>query len=288
MIRKILFATDFSPLSSEALRYTAELARKTSAGILGLHALKLPAAIYSFTPIANGYIRAVEESSRAQLRSFFSLPELAGVEVQTRLCEGLPEQAVSDLAAEQRADMIVVAKHSRSVLERFFVGSNTEKILREARCAVLVVPTAGCRSVAWNPVVCAVDFSLVSMKALHLAIQLARDYQGGLLVLHVVDSEPSGGIVEHESRVQLMHKWLDSAKERLERLVGETAAPPDTVRVVAEGKPSATILEKAQAAGSDLLILGSRGHTLQERGGIGSTTNAVLRSAHLPVLVVPG
>ncbi len=56
-----------------------------------------------------------------------------------RTVQSIPDEIVA-IAEEQKFDLIVVAKHSRSGMERFLLGSVTTKVVQNARCAVLVVP----------------------------------------------------------------------------------------------------------------------------------------------------
>ncbi|MBI2821570.1 MAG: universal stress protein [Acidobacteria bacterium] len=287
MIRKILFSTNFTPLSRKALDYTLELAKKTGAKILGAYVLKFPMPVYSLFPPPPRHRSELEAISRAKLQAFFQGPGLENVEIETRLSLGSPEQELNKLATRERADLIVVGKHSRSTLERFFIASTTEKILRETRKPVLVLPDAAAGSVRWKPVVCAVDFSNASLQGLKFAIELARDYRVDLRVIHVLELGPAVEALGEETRVHLASVPA-RVKSKLDAVVATFGAPRETTTAVVQGKPSEMIVEEAARARSDLLVVGRRGNTSLDRASIGSTTSAVLRAAYLPVLVVPG
>ncbi len=288
MIHKIIFATDFSPLSEEALHYTAKLARKTGAKLIGAHALTPPAPLYSPLQPEEGYRRELEQQAGAKLKAFFA-PHAGEteVEIETRLCFGVAEKTLSELVIQEQADLLVVAKHSHASVGRFFMGSTTEKIVREAQCPVLVVPDAGVRTVTWNPILCATDLSQPSVKAFQFGIQLAQDYHANLNLMHVIDlgsSAHSPG----EKPTEYTLSISKSAKEKLEDIIKTSGGPRETEIAVAEGKPSVLIVERAEELGSDLVVLGKTGHTLAEQRVFGSTANAILRGARFPVLVVPG
>ena len=53
---------------------------------------------------------------------------------------GQPFSAIIDCADNERADLIVISSHGRTGLSRMLIGSVTDKLLRGARCPVLVVP----------------------------------------------------------------------------------------------------------------------------------------------------
>lgn len=70
------------------------------------------------------YLRRVAES-------------LVGCEVVCRAIDAMPDEAI--LAAEDEADVIVMATHGRSGLSRMLLGSVAEKVARSASCPVLLV-----------------------------------------------------------------------------------------------------------------------------------------------------
>lgn len=64
--------------------------------------------------------------------------------------------------------------------------------------------------------------------------------------------------------------------------------PGDCTLVVKEGKPADTILEEAQAAGAELIVLASHKQSRLERTVLGSIANKVVGRSPIPVLVVKG
>jgi nucleotide-binding universal stress UspA family protein len=48
--------------------------------------------------------------------------------------------AILDYAETERVGLIVMAKHARAAISRFLLGSTTERVLRHAKCPVLVLP----------------------------------------------------------------------------------------------------------------------------------------------------
>jgi nucleotide-binding universal stress UspA family protein len=62
--------------------------------------------------------------------------------VQTKMIEGNAEEAILDAASEWHPDLIVMGSHGRHGLDRFVLGSVSEKIVRDAPCSVQVVRAA--------------------------------------------------------------------------------------------------------------------------------------------------
>lgn len=284
MIHKVIFATDFTPASRTALGYAAGLVRKVNATLLGTHAATLPGPIYSHFKEAEEELAALREVLEKRLEEFFSHVSFKGIRQEIRLCFGVPERRINQLAASENADLVILGRSTRAPIDRFFRSSFAEKILREAPCPVLVVPEKGRRTLLWSPVVCAVDFTPASVDAVHFATRLARCFRLELLVTHVIDISPDlhGEAVErYNTRVN------KEVQARMKELLATTGAPSGTQIQVRRGNPCMELLKLADEVDSDLLILGSHGEYVARGEGIGSTASAALHAAKIPVMLIP-
>jgi nucleotide-binding universal stress UspA family protein len=139
-------------------------------------------------------------------------------------------------------------------------------------------------------ILCPVDFSDHSRRALDHALALATWYSSAVTVLHVsplspvAAHAPMGGMPPYvgltpEARQALMRSMEAFAAG------GPSGAPVEYE--IAEGHPAAVILDRADEIGADLLVLGTHGRSGFERWVLGSVTEKVLRKALCPVLTVP-
>jgi nucleotide-binding universal stress UspA family protein len=286
MINKILFATDFSTASQAILGYAADVTRVTQSMIIGTCAFEVPQTVGSLRPDVNGLLADLKGEYTQKLEEFFSHPSLAGVKVDVKLANGVPIEAIGSFLVEEKADVSMVARHRRSTVESFFLGADTEKILRLASQPIWMVPERGLKTLRWSPVVCAVDFSHVAEQALDFAIRFVKAYGSPLTVVHVM---PLGLPLEaHEDRLlQHISSTLEQRKEKVKRLLSINGAPADTDVVITQGNVAGKLLEVAARRKTDLLILGIHGKHIQPVKGLGSTANAVLRLADFPVILHP-
>jgi nucleotide-binding universal stress UspA family protein len=127
------------------------------------------------------------------------------------------------------------------------------------------------------------NFSDRSQHALRLACELAEDYDAHLIVLHVANV-PTAGFVEGVV-IADPEEWNRIGREQLDRLeLPHMSAPVD--RWLEQGEPVAVILDVAQEAEADLIVMGTHGRTGVGRLLIGSVAEQVLRKAACPVLTV--
>jgi len=132
-------------------------------------------------------------------------------------------------------------------------------------------------------ILCPVDFSDFSARAVGHALSMAKWYEARLTLLHVfvntgaMDLPPI--VLDEPEREQL--------RADLRRLVAPDAGVTVDAVVQDASDPSAEILNQAKTRGADLLVVGSHGRTGFERLLLGSVTEKVLRKADCPVMVVP-
>ena len=135
-----------------------------------------------------------------------------------------------------------------------------------------------------------VDFSGITSAVVDGAVSLGRSVGGRVVILHVV--APS--IVPGDSTsmvVDLSQMKAEEAKGAATRLAGlkarfrDSGVEVDTVEV--GGLPTVQILEQAEAAGADYIVMGSHGHGAIYDLLIGGTTHAILKRARCPVVVIP-
>lgn len=134
--KRILFPTDFSPASQDALRWATSLARDTGATLLILHVEEPPMAYGG-----GEMFIASEEGTREELRSALVqvVPLDSRVPFEHELAVGDPATAIVEAASAQNADLIVLGTHGRTGLSRLLMGSVAEAVVRKAKCPVLTI-----------------------------------------------------------------------------------------------------------------------------------------------------
>lgn len=148
----ILIATDGSEFSDAAVKVICQMALKAeNTHVKVVSAFESPmmvaAAPYALqveynpgleTDLREQAAKAVSAAER-QIRASF--PELED-NLTTEVLRGAPEQAIVEAAQNWNADLIVVGSHGYGWLERMFLGSVSNAIVRHAPCSVLVVRKA--------------------------------------------------------------------------------------------------------------------------------------------------
>lgn len=141
-------------------------------------------------------------------------------------------------------------------------------------------------------ILCPVDLSGTSRRALAHAAVIARWYDARLIVLHVFNAAvpfPAAGaeFVGHAPPIASPVS-ADQVMEEVRRFVEPVVSGgPAHEIVVRDGHPVKQIVEQAEHLRADLLVIGTHGRSGFERFMLGSVTEKVVRKATCPVLTVP-
>ncbi len=127
-----------------------------------------------------------------------------------------------------------------------------------------------------------------SEQAVQYAVEMAKDYELGVVILHVITDAPPYFIAEAGASV---HQVLEGSEEAGREILAEAVQRAEAVGVQSEselawGRVPEVICRVAQDRGCDLIVVGSRGLTGFKRLMLGSISNAVAAKAPCPVLVV--
>ena len=149
-IRKILIAVDDSRYADHAAEFGFEMARLCNAGVGLVNIIEpiiMPAGSDSITGISTE-VSMVDESEMVRIQKEAAENTVRRIQAQyaedlkiTNFTEyGLTADGILKCSAEFGADMIVIGTHGRTGIDRLFMGSIAENVVRHSKVPVLVVP----------------------------------------------------------------------------------------------------------------------------------------------------
>lgn len=307
----IVCATDLGPSGRSAADLATALARAAGAQLALVHVADLGGgARYSAVPDS---MRPAADAMRERLRAR-ALGRAAALEAERSRCEamlagaqsakggtplrceafleeGRPWETIVESAARHDALILVVGpgRHAgaRSTLGERLLGSTADRVVRHAPCPVLVAShdAAAVEALEGALWLVAVDMSQPSIDALREARLLATRTRGRVAIVHAVgpfedeEEQPPEALIDH---------LRSDAGARLDEAARAAASEPAVVeeRRIVWGRPAVEIARAADELGAAILVLGSHGRTGVSRLVLGSTAEACLRRARVPVLVV--
>jgi nucleotide-binding universal stress UspA family protein len=293
---RVLLAIDGSDSANRARDLVAGIAWPTGTIIRVVAALQegpelaglpwLAATPSNASEVEASLIRRLNDALETAIRDI-GRPGLA---VERLLLRGRPASAIVDEAREWGADLIAVGHRGLGTIETMLLGSVSAEVVDHAPCPVLVARRPEVRSVIF-----ATDGSTCAGHAEEVLTAWPMFADLPVTVVSVADTALpwSVGMAPglYDRVVESYTEDVDEARRE-----GKGIADAAAVRLIEhgliavaevhEGDPAATIVATAIAKGTDLVVIGTRGHTGLARLLLGSVARNVLVHAPSSVLVV--
>ena len=137
---RILFATDLSESSLQALDFALDLAHILRSDIVVLHTVNRRMLASVEDAVGGEMHELAVRQARQKLAVIVAEGRRRGIEVSTRLTEGNAAEKILKSAEEVDADLVLIGMTRKGVIERTLTGATAERVVREARVPVLCVP----------------------------------------------------------------------------------------------------------------------------------------------------
>lgn len=281
MFDTILVPTDGSECAEVALEYAEDLASRYDATI---HVL----CVVDSRTLENAphYDEVKKERTDIAERTCnqFSESDLA---VERAVRTDVPHTAILKYAAEQDIDLIAMGTHGRTGVERYLLGSVTEKVVRLSDTPVLTVRAEADGGVTYpySDILIPTDGSEQAAAAIDVGVDITSTYDARLHALSVIDTMSLGVDVEATDIFEVLDGAARTAVESVENRA--TRASISVVETAVKyGHPYREIHSYTDANDIDLIVMGTHGRSGLERYLLGSVTEKIVRTSPVPVLTV--
>jgi nucleotide-binding universal stress UspA family protein len=136
---QILLAVDGSEHAMHAAKIAGELTRAVRAKELRIVAAYEPVPVYLGEPNLQNTISVRLHDSQSALQEAEGAVGEVPAEIQTEAVEGPIAEAIINIATVHHSDLIVMGSRGRGRLAGAILGSNSQKVVSEAPCPVLIV-----------------------------------------------------------------------------------------------------------------------------------------------------
>jgi nucleotide-binding universal stress UspA family protein len=138
MYDDVLIPTDGTDAVQPAVDHALDLAETYGAALHALYVVDQGAYV-GVDVRSDMIIETLETEGEEAVEAVEERAEAAGVPVTTAIVRGDPYREILDYADEQGVDLVVMGTHGRRGLDRYLLGSVTEKVVRSADLPVLTV-----------------------------------------------------------------------------------------------------------------------------------------------------
>jgi nucleotide-binding universal stress UspA family protein len=300
-IKKIIWATDDSKESGEALNYARFLAQKFDSEIIGVHVIEMPEKLlyeYFSDPESelHKWMVKTEEYHKGKLALIADELTKQGLNFQGMVLEGEPNKEIVAFARREKADLIVMGKRGLGLIDRILIGSTTLRVLRGSGVPVLAVKKRDEGAVDICNILVPLDISEKVGSALGYAIDLAERTNASISVVYVFRLDTYAYAYE-EIPPSMLEDLTTLSSNRLTKRVEEVRFKYGIrnekvtrleikTEVIQGASPSVAIVDYASSKNTDLIVINTHGRKGIKRLILGSVTEKVIQESPCSVLAL--
>jgi len=185
-MKTILCPVDFSLNSLSAAKYAAGMYKKLNARLVLLYAYETP-VLYSdpaFLPVQYD-AKYMHDEAAKKLKAFHKkIFGNGGHDVEMVLQQGLASSRICEIAIEKKAELIVMGVTGHGAGDRFIMGSNASRVIKDAPCMVLLVPHKA-KFEGLEKIVYTTDLTPDNIAHAREILPVAKKFDSEILFLHV-------------------------------------------------------------------------------------------------------
>ncbi|NBC83546.1 MAG: universal stress protein [Bacteroidetes bacterium] len=271
LLQNILVPVDFSESSLKAVETAIFLAKAFQSQVILLHVIENDIHINSKT------IQTLEHFTKNNLEELENNIKFQGItHVRTIIEKGVAFEVIISFAQRENINVIVAGAGSDSKENAYKLGTTAEKLMRKNQIPLWIVKDDDVKPI--QKILCPLDFSDASKRALSNAITLSQRLNAELTILNVykpvhyfssrlqVDNNEENNSLRAEQEKEL-YDFLKSYQ--LQTIKHDVE--------LVDGEPFLEILKKIKQDNFDLLLMGTTGKTGLSRLLMGSVTEKVTR-----------
>jgi nucleotide-binding universal stress UspA family protein len=249
-MKTILYATDYSQNSVNALIMAHTMAKKLNCKLIVMHVFDDPVALAGSVSIT--YLKKEKKLFKEhtmRLRNFYS--EHLGIpvnetDVQIEVAEN--DSAVAALlenAARFDADLLVIGTKGASRFKEIFLGSTTKALIKKAPCPVMAVPHTYA-SETIKTIIYATDFEEADIFAIKKLTAIAKPFNAAIKVVHVTNKTEYAGDQQMEWFKDMLGQKVSTENMAFEVVVSDEIFTAIYAYVLKTGADILVMLERSE------------------------------------------
>ena len=286
-IKKLLFVTKFEELGFDALQSLLSLRKASLNHVVFVNVIERDRVAMHR---GAGYLKEEEIRLRetANIRFIDWAEDLfeEGMEVGVYIVVGSMVSEVIKAAQKEEADLIVIGRPHKGVLEHLYSGSDVTELLRRTATPVLVYKQLSETTISiekpFEKPLLAMDWSPASLRAVEY-LKVLKDVMNEIHIIHVVSQKELKGTSAME--IQRIRKKTTKKLEEICDNFEDIGVKADAHVYI--GNPDQEIERAAREHQASMIVLGSSGKTAWVERWLGSTPQSIAENSIYPTLLIP-
>ena len=270
LLEKILLPIDINADSTEQLNVAIELSRTFNSEIIIIYVLSEEVL---HDDIKEFVIQAITDSLNKVREAF----KKEGIIVREPVIEyGKPVEKIIEMSVKENVNLILAGSGNKGIEEKYQLGVTVEKLIRLSDKPVWVVKSN--EKTKLKNILCPVDFSGPSKRALKNAILLSKKLKANLRILSIYQPFTNTSLRARIDEEKENSNLLKQTEENMSLFLKEFDLHGLNFEIdIQAGFTHERILHTIKKYGHDLLVIGTNGRSGINRFLMGSITKKVTR-----------
>tara|TARA_A100000171_G_scaffold45234_1_gene48746 strand:- start:2124 stop:2972 length:849 start_codon:yes stop_codon:yes gene_type:complete len=275
-MKTILVPIDFSEQSKYALNFAAQLAKKGNLQVHAINIIEGPQN-HTFNTMGDGFANESEDyfflkqlidKTKENMNALLQSKAYSGIYVIGSVEVGNPYQSISKAIADHEADLVVMGSKGASGIDEVLIGSNTEKVVRFAKCPVVTIKS---------------EVNLTGIKNIVLATNLEEDQTK--LIQKLKEMQKITGAKLHLVKINTPNSFHTQRQmeEEFAKYIKEHGLGNIQTAIYNESSEEDGILFYAEDVKADLIAIGTHGRTGLLHLLSGSIAEDLVNHSQIPV-----
>lgn len=278
-IKRILVPTDFSPIAMDTLDGALFIANAVNADITLLHVFEtvsFNSTIEKMLNLGRPSNKLVETNVDELFTSIVEQLKITHplVKITTMKASGKIYEEITKAAKKVKADVIIMGTHGVSGVDKYLLGTNAERVVKTAECAVITFKENPANPGLDN-ILLPLDLTSETREKVGKAIELAQIFKASIHVISVLTTDDEFIVNKLTRQLNQVESYIRSCNVscKAEMIYGDNIAN--------------TIIDFAAKIKVDLVVIMSQ----EEREGftdyfLGSTAQRIINNSLIPVLSI--
>ncbi len=280
---KVLWATDFSKESLNALSFAIHFKKLFNSQLIAVHVVpEIPPHLYGELYLDESfYNTAVLRMKDSSAKKIAQIEKRRGIKFdKVYIEEGKASDKIIEIAKEEKASIIFIGRKKRSFIEQIFIGSVANRLIHHSTVPLFVVPSRK-REIALKKILIPVDLEPIMEEEIKYAEVIAKVEDSELIIFHVME------LFEYEFPMEKINELLGNLTKAIEKRI-KRVKDRSAVKIVKSIEASEAIVEYSRKNKIDLIIMATHSREGFRKFFLGSVTEKVISRVNTPILVIPG
>lgn len=270
LLEKILVLIELNKTSVNQLRVPIQLANKFNSQLILLHVLPAEANKESINSLIMKYVNEDFKRILTDLKKI-------GIQAEKRIAFGNKTDQTLSISEKENVSLILIVNEIEHIDNNYNINTVAEKLIRKSQKPIWVVKSSS--EMFPDKILCPVDFSDSSERALNNAIRISRTFQAELFIITVFEPLEENTSLRYnidfkKENEELENETRKKFKEFLKKF-NFTDINYNTELI--RGKIYEQIVTFAKVKDINLIFMGANGKSLLQRVFLGSVTEMVIR-----------